>query len=900
MSIESNLNKVIEFATALQSYRIKEEELLTKLSGINNIDLEKIQHLYKGAGVSTPVNFLRRKIIDHLSSEKMITSEWLDDQKREIEKQTKKSSFKSYSNFSIFYPFVERLEFSIDLDQFWLELTNTITKSLKLTSENVQSHWVDFNGARGFGSDRTWMAIYNSSHPNQTTAKQLFFLIDSTGISISFYDRYNDKHIARKKITDKEQFIEESISFFQKYLGDLLKDNFNVLENRKLGVKGCNIYKLSHGTDFFDHETIQYCISNNLAVVHEDTPPMGKQSFSQFDLFSTAKIGDIFYLTFGNKGVLLIGQFIEDEVLDFDFFKDPDGWKQRKYKLLFQTSEMKPYKGIQAWWSPNHRSTFVQINQKDFNEANKSLFTPHFRVELDSNSEVQIPTTKRGIASDMDIPLIDKNVDPKLDVNLIASQFARLIHNMKSEKGQFLGIFGRWGRGKTFFAERVFDLINDSRHPSHVRYKTIEFNAWKYQDSNAIWAYIYESLQNEYFALANDKWYRKLVLTWKLNLARKGRKEPVLLLLFFVTSLTFSFFIPSEWKVQFITFLVLNLGIFSIIKTILLYRKYAPQFKQVYKDYSKRTNFSNELGIQAEIQNEIKILLKTWFNLKTNAIKNGWLLRYFWKRDYKRIIFFIDDLDRCDEKKIIQVIDSLRVMLEDEEIVEKIIIVGAIDESILKTAIEWKYRDLLEFQDKSNSQPHHRTLEITTREYMDKLFIGGIKLPALNAKEQHSILENYALGSGILETAPINVNSEISIGTEEEQSEEKNLEVFEFPESIYEDVILSQDQYFLLQSELDILQTSLDKYKKVEFTPRQLRIYLNRYLFAKNLASSFSLKETGIRDLDERFSSFLADQIAAKTVDIKVSINNEELKKLELQAELEEFTIKLIEMVVPY
>ena len=75
---------------------------------------------------------------------------------------------------------------------------------------------------------------------------------------------------------------------------------------------------------------------------------------------------------------------------------------------------------------------------------------------------------------------------------------------------------------------------------------------------------------------------------------------------------------------------------------------------------------------------------------------------------------------------------------------------------------------------------------------------------------------------------------------------------------------------------------------------------MNRYLFAKNLASSFSLKETGIRDLDESFSTFLADQIAAKTVDVKVSINIEELKKLELQPEMEGFTLKVIEMVVPY
>lgn len=900
MAIEDKLNRIIDIATLLQSYRTLDEKLLLRLSNIEFDDLNMLQRIYNKANLETPINYLRKEVINQLLIPRKITSEWLNEQKSEIERITKKSSFKSYSNFSIFYPFIEQVDFKIDLDQFWLELTNIIVKSLGLDFKNVKRHWVNFNGARGFGSDRTWMAIYNSSHPNQTTAKQFFFQIDSTGIAVSLYDRFNDKHVDRKKISDNENFIEESVSFFRKSLLVLLGDNFIVLENRKLGVKGCNVYKLSHGTDFFDHETIQYCITNNLAIIHEETGSKGRQSFSQFELFESAKIGDVFYLTHGNSGVLLIGQFVDESILDFDYRQKPDGWKQRKYKLLFYSPEIKSYKGTRSWWSPNDPSTFVQINQRDFNEVNESLFIPHFKVELDPNIDVQMPSTKSGIASDMEIPFIDKNVDPKLDVNLIASQFARLINNMKSEKGQFLGIFGRWGRGKTYFAERVFDLINNASHLNKIKYKTIEFNAWKYQDSNAIWAYIYESLQNEYFDLAKDKWLRKLILTWKLNLARKGKKEPLILLLLFLASFSFSFFIPPEWKMQFIKFLFVNLGVIMIVKTVLLYRKYSPQFKQVYKDYSKRNNFNNELGLHAEIQNEIKILLKTWFNLKTHTTKNGWVLRYFWKRDYKRIIFFIDDLDRCDESRIIQVIDSLRVMLEDEEIVQKIIIVGAIDETILKTAIEWKYRDLLEFQDKSNGQNHHRTLEITTREYLDKLFIGGIKLPALNTKEQHTIIENYALRAGILETIAINVNTEITINNEEEKPEEKNLEVFEFPQSINDDIVLAQNQYFLLQSELSILQSSLDKYKKVEFTPRQLRIYLNRYLFAKNLASSFSLKETGIRDLDESFSTFLADQIAAKTVDVKVSINIEELKKLELQPEMEGFTLKVIEMVVPY
>ena len=35
------------------------------------------------------------------------------------------------------------------------------------------------------------------------------------------------------------------------------------------------------------------------------------------------------------------------------------------------------------------------------------------------------------------------------------------------------------------------------------------------------------------------------------------------------------------------------------------------------------------------------------------------------------VLIFVDDLDRCNEVKIIQLIDSLRVMLDDPEIAQK-------------------------------------------------------------------------------------------------------------------------------------------------------------------------------------------------------------------------------------
>lgn len=902
MATIEELKKITEYAVKLQTYRISEEALLKRLSNLSGDETSKVGNLYRKASVATPVNLLRKKVADLLVEKKDLTKEWLIDQIAEIEEQINRLSFRSYTSFSILFPLIDVIDSPIDVNRFWKEIAAQMSLMLDFGPGTKKIHHVDFKGPRGFGADRTWLAIYNPTHPNQTTAKQFFFLIESQGLTISFYDRFNDRHIKRQKIDMSEHFLDDCAIFFKEFVSNLLEDTYDRLQNKMIGVRGNKVYKLSHGADYFDVEKTQYCITNNLAVVHVDTNAKGRQNFSQFDLFKSAKVGDIFYVTHGNTGVLLIGQFVDNVVSNFNYNPNETGWRQRNYKLLHRSSEVSSYSGSRAWWSPNDPSTFTEIHLKDFSKANRELFIPHFKVELDPNLITEIPSTRMGIGADMDIPTLDKNVDPKLDVNMIAGEFARLIHNMKSEKGQFLGIFGRWGRGKTFFAERVFDLINDSRKVTNVRYKTILFNAWKYQDSKAIWAYIYETLQEEYLNLARDKWLRKLVLIWKLNFARKGKKDLYILLLAFSTSFTFSYFIPAQWKVEFILFLLTNIGITVLLKAFLLYKKYTPQFKQVYKEYSKKTSFSSELGLQAEIQNEIKILLRTWFELKTHSKKYNWRWRYYWNRNYQKILFFVDDLDRCDESKIMQVIDSLRVMLEDPEIIDHIIIVGAIDETILKTAIEWKYKDILEFKDieKENRIQHHQKLEITTREYIDKLFIGGIRLPALTQEEQRSILENYALNADILETEETGIPTASETGDENPEAIDSELNAeFDFPDSIYEDFVVPQDSYFLLQSELTYLSLSLQKLK-VEFTPRQLRIYLNRFLLAKNLARAYLMKKTGLRELGNDYSLFLADQIAAKTADLGHNIDQDRLKRLNIESQLEEFTPKLIEMVVAY
>ena len=184
---------------------------------------------------------------------------------------------------------------------------------------------------------------------------------------------------------------------------------------------------------------------------------------------------------------------------------------------------------------------------------------------------------------------------------------------------------------------------------------------------------------------------------------------------------------------------------------------------------------------------------------------------------------------------------------------------------------------------------------------MDKLFIAGIKLPKLKSDEQAVILRNYAINNDILERVESEVSFEDEI-EEEEQAEtpESVSDELIFPEANPREYIEAQSEYFLLEKELEILNKYSDKLSD-SVTPRQLRIYMYRYLLAKNIASDYLWQKTGESQLSDEYCEFLAKTIAYRSNDAHTfGFTNDASLSLVNNPTLRDFTPKLVEMVVPY
>jgi hypothetical protein len=138
-------------------------------------------------------------------------------------------------------------------------------------------------------------------------------------------------------------------------------------------------WKLSQGGDDFIEQDVLMSIEQRLVFVHGKTRAKGEASVSQGEDFINAPIGDYFYLTYGNKGVYIIGQFTGPPNFLCAHGK---GWVDRPFRLIRAATAVKSYTGPDKWWAPNNNSTFTRVPDHALQLFEDSILWPHFGIRL--------------------------------------------------------------------------------------------------------------------------------------------------------------------------------------------------------------------------------------------------------------------------------------------------------------------------------------------------------------------------------------------------------------------------------------------------------------------------------------------------------------------------------------
>lgn len=440
----------------------------------------------------------------------------------------------------------------------------------------------------------------------------------------------------------------------------------------------------------------------------------------------------------------------------------------------------------------------------DLEDGNNTSYKPS--PEPDLSSENQFFRAKSNYRK-----VVDKDAKPCFGVDSLAECYAKQIEKIADSSVDavpMIGIFGPWGRGKTYFYSRIKDYFFRKHN---TKFEFIEFNAWKHRETPAIWAYLYETIYRnsswwtKFRLWLKDKWRGSLkitsifVLAWLLSvlLAKLPNLSERVLSLFKDLSL------PIAWIGG------VSVFIYGFINN-------PTSALSLIKKYSWRRSFTSELGIQNEVEQHLVSLLKS---MVTDPTK-------------KRIILYVDDIDRCNAIKMIDVIDSLRVILENEEIRKRLVVLCSLDENKIMSGYIHLNQDIYSSETDG--------LTIMAREHMEKLFIFGIKLPELDTTQQRMFVRSIINhGKEATESSPI--ETQIPYSTYRKHASLIPVSASDEEKEINDSVIE------------DILNEFITNYSGT-LTPRKLRIIYYRLLMAINIAAAGGgamTRETAMKILDQ-------------------------------------------------
>lgn len=440
----------------------------------------------------------------------------------------------------------------------------------------------------------------------------------------------------------------------------------------------------------------------------------------------------------------------------------------------------------------------------DLEDGNNTSYKPS--PEPDLSSENQFFRAKSNYRK-----VVDKDAKPCFGVDSLAECYAKQIEKIADSSVDavpMIGIFGPWGRGKTYFYSRIKDYFFRKHN---TKFEFIEFNAWKHRETPAIWAYLYETIYRnsswwtKFRLWLKDKWRGSLkitsifVLAWLLSvlLAKLPNLSERVLSLFKDLSL------PIAWIGG------VSVFIYGFINN-------PTSALSLIKKYSGRRSFTSELGIQNEVEEHLVSLLKS---MVTDPTK-------------KRIILYVDDIDRCNAIKMIDVIGSLRVILENEEIRKRLVVLCSLDENKIMSGYIHLNQDIYSSETDG--------LTIMAREHMEKLFIFGIKLPELDTTQQRMFVRSIINhGKEATESSPI--ETQIPYSTYRKHASLIPVSASDEEKEINDSVIE------------DILNEFITNYSGT-LTPRKLRIIYYRLLMAINIAAAGGgamTRETAMKILDQ-------------------------------------------------
>lgn len=315
-----------------------------------------------------------------------------------------------------------------------------------------------------------------------------------------------------------------------------------------------------------------------------------------------------------------------------------------------------------------------------------------------------------------------------------AAAFAELIAAPGTAPPLTIGIFASWGAGKSTLMKGIKEAITDgqkktpkqlSKEEAKARAETkeedreplppyvhiVEFNAWDYAKDEEIWPALARTTMEAVYAEVPWPWYRRLWRVFKRNLRREWRLNhgrivvTVALLVLFALVAVIGFGFEAAPTLTALG----GLGAVGVLKVI-TDTAGNPAGKWVGR-LLQGSGYGERLGHLDEIRDDLGFLVG---QLEKNA-----------NRD-RRVLVMIDDLDRCEPEKTVEVLHAINRLLDFPCF---IVCVGA-DARVVTAVVEKHYEGLFGVAGTSGF------------EYLDKIVQIPFRIPVPEEKAIEGFLDD--------------------------------------------------------------------------------------------------------------------------------------------------------------
>jgi Cdc6-like AAA superfamily ATPase len=295
--------------------------------------------------------------------------------------------------------------------------------------------------------------------------------------------------------------------------------------------------------------------------------------------------------------------------------------------------------------------------------------------------------------------------------------FADLIESPYTKPPLTIGIFGSWGMGKSFLLDHITRELeergkNRSKEKRHKTKKSqtdlplphvhiVKFNAWEYSAAKHIWTGLVRKIMNQ---LEKEVSWGFPGLFWKkflINLKREIEDNKSKIILFFAILaglLVLNIFkFKINWQLIWSALVALGVtGIFKLVADTL-----SKPLSQWIETVLKGTDYGKQINYMEEIYSDLELLAKRL------------------QKDNGRVLIIIDDLDRCEPQKAVEVLQAVNLLLN----FKSFIVCLGIDARIITRAVEKHYSNVLGEAGASGY------------EYLDKIVQIPFRIPEPNPDE---------------------------------------------------------------------------------------------------------------------------------------------------------------------